>query len=134
MSKEDKETLSKIEQPPLQHVNALRWYNQCRHEMGVTTNTTTASECAACPVEAAPVDAIGAAYSKVVDPALLPAMKAQRDPKTGQLKDEPSFIKHRMDLFDQLYAEQQKRYEAKEKKPIKITLPDGAVIFPPTQK
>ena len=44
-------------------------------------------------------------YSKVVDPALLPAMKAQRDPKTGQLKDEPSFIKHRMDLFDQLYKE-----------------------------
>lgn len=125
MSKEDKETLSKIEQPPLQHVNALRWYNQCRHETGVTNNN---SDCtSSCPVEAAPVDKIGAAYSKVVDPALLPAMKAQRDPKTGQLKDEPAFIKHRMDLFDQLFAEQQKRYESKEKTPIKITLPDGAV-------
>merc|ERR1711971_1487234 len=86
MSKEDKETLSKIEQPPLQHVNALRWYNQCRHETGVTSSNN--SDCtSSCPVEAAPVDKIGAAYSKVVDPALLPAMKAQRDPKTGQLKD-----------------------------------------------
>jgi len=125
LSKEDKETLSKIEEPPLRHVNVLRWYNQCRHQMGVTTSAN--NECAACPVEAAPVDKVGAAYSKVIDPALLPAMKAQRDPKTGQLKDEPSFIKHRMDLFDQLFADQQKRYEAKEKTPIKITLPDGAV-------
>ena len=69
----------------------------------------------------------GGNYSKVVDPGLLPALKAQRDPKTGQLKDEPAFIKHRMDLFDKLFAEQQARYEAKEKVPIKITLPDGAV-------
>merc|ERR1711935_586220 len=125
LSKEDKETLSKIEEPPLRHVNVLRWYNQCRHQMGVTTSAN--NECAACPVEAAPVDKVGAAYSKVIAPALLPAVKAQRDPKTGQLKDEPSFIKHRMDLFDQLFADQQKRYEAKEKTPIKITLPDGAV-------
>ena len=75
-----------------------------RHDLG--TNTT-AKDCSSgdCPAEPVTSDSVGAMYSKVVDPSLLPAMKAQRDPKTGQLKDEPAFIKHRMDLFDQLYKE-----------------------------
>merc|ERR1711976_635869 len=109
LSNEDKEVLAKIDQPPLQHVNALRWYNQVRHDLGTST---TAKDCSSgdCPAEPVTADSVDAMYSKVVDPSLLPA-----------------FIKHRMDLFDQLYKEQQERYEKKEKTPIKITLPDGAV-------
>ena len=45
-----------------------------------------------------------------VNPDILPALKSQRDPKTGQLKEDPVFIKHRMDLFDDLFAKQEERW------------------------
>ncbi|CUI14539.1 threonyl-tRNA synthetase, putative [Bodo saltans] len=39
---------------------------------------------------------------------------------------EPSFWKHRIDIFERLYAAQQEKYQA-QKAPIKVTLPDGKV-------
>lgn len=40
---------------------------------------------------------------------------------------EPEFWKHRLDIFEKLYAAQLESYQAK-KSPIKVTLPDGKVL------
>lgn len=37
------------------------------------------------------------------------------------------YIKHRLDMFQKLYAKQQEEQKQKPKKPIKITMPDGSV-------
>ena len=130
LGEEDKKVLAQIDQPPIQHINALRWFNQCNHILGVKKEVKVTEiskdEAAKCPSKDCAKNVSGG-YSKKVDPGLLPAMKSQRDPKTGQLKEDPVFIKHRMDLFDSLWAAQEERIAAKEQIPIKITLPDGAI-------
>merc|ERR1711953_544205 len=127
-SDEDKAILSQLRDPPIQHINALRWYNQMNHELGLNKTVKKNDESCdgkACPGEV--VNNVPDGFSTKVNPDILPALKSQRDPKTGQLKEDPVFIKHRMDLFDDLFAKQEERYANMEKTPIKITLPDGAV-------
>ena len=80
------------------------------HELGISKETKKADETCdgkACPGEV--VNNVPDGYSTKVNPSILPALKSQRDPKTGQLKEDPLFIKHRMDLFDDLYAKQEER-------------------------
>merc|ERR1711990_638995 len=134
LGEEDKKILSQIDQPPIQHINVLRWFNQCNHLLDNKQSSKSSQSSqqqsqpkTSCPTSDCPVKNAMGGYSKKVDPELLPALKAQRDPKTGQLKEDPIFIKHRMDLFDKLWAKQEERYANMEKTPIKITLPDGAV-------
>jgi threonyl-tRNA synthetase len=45
-----------------------------------------------------------------------------------ELSPWPAFIEDRQKMWDRLKAEHQEELSAKEKKPIKVTLPDGKVV------
>jgi len=123
MSAEDKETFSKIGDSPIQHAHVLRWYNQVQFEMG--TKEENKPEAKTEPVKTASASPTG--HSKLVDPSILPRKDVQRDNKTGQMKEDPIYVAHRNKMFDELLEAQEKRYAAMPRKPISVTLPDGAV-------
>ena len=53
-SDEDKAILSQLRDPPIQHINALRWYNQMNHELGLNKTVKKTDESCdgkACPGE-----------------------------------------------------------------------------------
>jgi len=47
---------------------------------------------------------------------------------TGELSPWPTYIQERIDMFDKLYLSYEEFLETAERKPIKITLPDGKVV------
>jgi len=73
--------LAKIDQPPIQHLHVLRWYNQVSHECGPKETGKAKPEVP----KSAPVKSDGG-HSKDVDPTILPKSTVQRDAKTGQMK------------------------------------------------
>jgi len=124
VSNEDKDCLGKLDAPPIQHPHVLRWYNQVKFVIGKKeSNAAPAAKTAAVPA----ATASGSGHSKLVDPTMLPKKDVQRDAKTGQMKEDPAYVAWRNQMFDDLMEAQKKRYEAMPHKPIKITLPDGAV-------
>merc|ERR1711970_946062 len=105
LSAEDKETLKKIDSPPIQHAHVLRWYNQVTHECGNKAESPKPE------VKSAPAAKSGdsGGHSKNVDPTILPKSDVQRDGKTGQMKEDPIYVAHRNKMFDDLMVAQQKR-------------------------
>ena len=55
-SDEDKAILSQLRDPPIQHINALRWYNQMNHELGL--NKTVKKNDESCDGKACPGEVV----------------------------------------------------------------------------
>ena len=55
-SDEDKAILSQLRDPPIQHINALRWYNQMNHELGL--NKTMKKNDESCDGKACPGEVV----------------------------------------------------------------------------
>uniref|UniRef100_A0A182QRI4 threonine--tRNA ligase n=1 Tax=Anopheles farauti TaxID=69004 RepID=A0A182QRI4_9DIPT len=56
------------------------------------------------------------------------ASDGQASKAAVELKDAPEYIEHRMKIYDELMAQYKEELEKKEKKPIKVTLPDGKQV------
>merc|ERR1719431_1737227 len=108
MTQNDKDMLSKVGQPPIQHPHVLRWFNQVSFETGANQPKKEEAPTSAQPPQKAP----GSGHSKNTDPTILPKSSAQRDAKTGQLKEDPIYVAHRNKMFGDLLEAQKKRYDA----------------------